>query len=147
MTGDGIDQNKRLPMQWAANGEDSPKAPVGATEQSQTDGGSVAVQEKNPNSLLIGTKKVLRLKAKYPEIASSRITNVEEDNTDLSVINYGNTLTIINNFSSNQTQTIQLPKGVVGMKLADQLVVTSGQVILKDGKLTLPAYSTAILRK
>lgn len=92
-------------------------------------------------------KKVLRLKAKYPEIASSRITNVEEDNTDLSVINYGNTLTIINNFSSNQTQTIQLPKGVVGMKLADQLVVTSGQVILKDGKLTLPAYSTAILRK
>ncbi len=147
MTGDGIDQNKRLPMQWAANGEDSPKAPVGATEQSQTDGGSVAVQEKNPNSLLNWYKKVLRLKAKYPEIASSRITNVEEDNTDLSVINYGNTLTIINNFSSNQSQTIQLPKGVVGMKLADQLVVTSGQVILKDGKLTLPAYSTAILRK
>lgn len=60
LTGSGIDQNKRLPMPWSADGADSPKANVavpGATETATTDGGSVAQQETNPNSLLNWYKK------------------------------------------------------------------------------------------
>lgn len=60
LTGSGIDQNKRLPMPWNAAGTDSPKADIsvpGATEIATTDGGSVAQQEANPNSLLNWYKK------------------------------------------------------------------------------------------
>ncbi|WP_228385998.1 MULTISPECIES: alpha-amylase family glycosyl hydrolase [unclassified Lactococcus] len=147
MTGNGIDQNKRLPMQWNTTGQDSPAAPVGSTETVSTDGGSVATQESNPQSLLNWYKKILRLKAKYPQIASSRISAVDESNTDLSVVNYGKDLTIINNFSSNQTATFKIPKGTVGKKLADSLVVSGAKVSLSNDELVMPAYSTVILKK
>lgn len=61
LTGSGIDQNKRLPMPWSADGADSPKANVavpGATETATTDGGSVAQQETNRIRYSIGTKNL-----------------------------------------------------------------------------------------
>ena len=147
MNGDGIDQNKRLPMQWTQNQTDSPKAPAGSTESVSTDGGSVASQQANPQSLLAWYKKVLRVKALYPSLARERIKAVEVKNSSLSVINYGKDLTVVNNFSSTQTQTIKLPKSVNGHHLASSLVISSGAVKWADGKLVLPAYSTAILKK
>ncbi|MDU1525888.1 MAG: alpha-amylase family glycosyl hydrolase, partial [Lactococcus lactis] len=150
LTGSDIDQNKRLPMQWSADGANSPKANVavpGATETATTDGGSVAQQETNPNSLLNWYKKILRIKAKYPEIATARLKNISVSKESLSVINYGKDLTIINNFSDTENVTMKLPKGVVGKKITDQLSVSSSQAKLTDGKLTIPAYSTVILKK
>lgn len=146
MTGNGIDQKKRLPMQWNTTGQDSPAALVGSTETVSTDGGPVATQESNPQSLLNWYKKILRLKAKYPQIASSRISAVDESNSDLSVVNYGKDLTIINNFSSNQKATFKIPKGTVGKKLADNLVVSGAKVSLSNDELVMPAYSTVILK-
>ncbi|WP_422120103.1 hypothetical protein [Lactococcus cremoris] len=150
LTGSDIDQNKRLPMQWSADGANSPKANVavpGATETATTDGGSVAQQETNPSSLLNWYKKILRIKAKYPEIATARLKNISVSKESLSVINYGKDLTIINNFSDTENVTMKLPKGVVGKKITDQLSVSSSQAKLTDGKLTIPAYSTVILKK
>lgn len=150
LTGSGIDQNKRLPMPWNAAGTDSPKADIsvpGATEIATTDGGSVAQQEANPNSLINWYKKILRVKAKYPEIATDRLKNISVSEESLSVINYGKDLTIINNFSDTENVTMKLPKSVVGTKITDQLSVSSSQAKLTDGKLTIPAYSTVILKK
>lgn len=144
------DQNKRLPMPWSADGADSPKANVavpGATETATTDGGSVAQQETNPNSLLNWYKKILRVKAKYPEIATARLKNISVSKDSLSVINYGKDLTIVNNFSDKEGMTVKLPKGVVGKKITDQLSGGGVQATLTDGKLTIPAYSTVILKK
>ena len=151
MAGSGVDQNKRLPMQWTADGKDSPKASVsvpGATDKVTTLGGSVAQQEANPNSLLSWYKKILRVKAKYPQIAQSRkLKAVDTADDNLSVINYGKQLTIVNNFSDKAATTIQLPEVVVGTKLADGLYVKGGAAKLDGQTLTIPAYSTVILTK
>ncbi|MFC4652071.1 alpha-amylase family glycosyl hydrolase [Lactococcus nasutitermitis] len=150
MSGGGIDQNKRLPMQWTANGQDSPKTSIcvpGATETATTLGGSVAQQESAPNSLLNWYKKVLRVKAKYPEIASSRVKAVATSKDNLSVMNYGKSLTVVNNFSSTATTTVKLPKAVVGKVMADGLYIDGGQATVVDGKLKMPPYSTVILKK
>lgn len=150
LSGNGIDQDKRLPMPWSPEGKDSPKASVsvpGADMTATTLGGSVAQQEQNPASLLNWYKKILRLKAKYPEIAADRIKNISVSNENLSVINYGQDLTIINNFSSTENTSIKLPKTVVGKILADTLLIKGGTAELSGNTLTIPAYSTVILTK
>lgn len=150
MSGSGVDQNKRLPMPWAANGKDVTKASVsvpGSDMTATTLGGSVAQQEANPDSLLNWYKKILRLKAKYPEIAADRIKSVSVSNDSLSVINYGQDLTIVNNFSDTDSVTVKLPKAFIGNKLSDGLYIKGGAAKLTDDKLTIPAYSTVILTK
>ena len=148
--GSGIDQNKRLPMPWTADGKGDAKASVSvpsATDKITTLGGSVAQQEANPNSLLSWYKKILRVKAKYPAIASSRIKSVDTSKDNLSVMNYGKALTIVNNFSETGSTTVKLPKAVVGKTLADGLYVKGGAAKLDGRKLTIPAYGTVILTK
>ncbi|WP_438802478.1 hypothetical protein [Lactococcus cremoris] len=89
----------------------------------------------------------MRVKAKYPEIATARLKNISVSKDSLSVINYGKDLTIVNNFSDKESMTVKLPKGVVGKKITDQLSGGGVQATLTDGKLTIPAYSTVILKK
>jgi alpha-amylase len=147
MTGSGVDQNKRLPMVWSADGKDSPQPFEGATQAAKTDGGSVEEQEANPDSLLNWYKKVLRTKAKYPQIASSTVTAVKTDNDALAVLNYGKDLTIVTNYSWDDAQTLVMPKDAVGTKIGDTLSVSGGTATLTDGQLSIPAQTTVILTK
>lgn len=150
LTGSGLDQNKRLPMPWDAAGTDMTKADVAvpaATEVATTDGGNVAQQEANPNSLLNWYKKILRIKAKYPEIAKARVKQISVSKTNLSVLNYGKDLTLINNFSATEETHVSLPKAVVGREIADVISVSGKTAQITDGKLVIPPYSTVILKK
>jgi alpha-amylase len=146
MTGTGVDQNKRLPMVWSSDGKDSPRPPAGATQTAQTDGGSVAQQEKNPDSLLNWYKKVLRVKAKYPAISSSHVTAVDTKHSNLSVLNCGQDLTIITNYSPKETTTLDLPNSA-STKIADTLSIHDATASFQDGKLSIPPYTTVILAK
>lgn len=149
MGGSGIDQNKRLPMPWSADGKASPKAAVsvpGSDESVTTLGGSVAQQETNPNSLLNWYKKVLRVKAKYPEIARDSIKAIAVHSDSLSVLNYGSDMTIVNNFSDEKAITVTLPKAVNGRQIRSCLEIKGGTAKVVGDKLTLPPYSTVILK-
>jgi alpha-amylase len=148
LSGQGIDQNKRLPMPWSPDGKGTTLANVavpGATMSATTLGGTVEEQEKDPNSLLNWYKKVLRLKAKYPDIATSRVKEVTLDNGSLSALNYGKKYTIISNFDSKKSAKVKLTSKMK-TKLAESLSTTGKKVQLKGKTLTLPPYSTVILK-
>lgn len=148
LSGSGIDQNKRLPIPWTADGKGSAIASVsvpGATMVATTLGGSAEEQEADPNSLLNWYKKILRIKAKYPDIASSRITEIDMTNSSLSALNYGNKYTVISNFDSQNSAKVTLTSAMK-KNLAESLSVTGEKVTLTGKSLTLPAYSTVILK-
>ncbi|MDR2976335.1 MAG: alpha-amylase [Streptococcaceae bacterium] len=147
ISGSGIDQNKRLPLPWGINNPANTKESVavpGATESVTTIGGTVEEQEANPNSLLNWYKKVLRIKLRYPEIAQSRISKVDVDNSSISALNYGKKYTIISNFDSKASISLKLTSQMK-QKIAERLSVTGAYITLDEKKLTLPPYSTVIL--
>jgi alpha-amylase len=153
MTGAEHRQNNRLPMLWSADGKDSPQPFEGSTETAETDGGSVEEQEQNPDSLLNWYKKVLRTKAKYPQIASGTVTAVQTDDTSLAVLNYdsgtsdGSGLTIATNYSASDAATLRLSDSIVGTALADVLSVHGDPARPVDGQLSIPPQTTVILTR
>ncbi|GAB2024250.1 alpha-amylase family glycosyl hydrolase [Lactovum odontotermitis] len=148
LSGSGPDQNKRLPMPWSKDNTGSAQASVsvpGATETAATLGGSVEEQEADPNSLLNWYKKVLRIKLKYPALAQSRISEVNVDNSSLSVLNYADKYTIISNFDSRESADLKLTSKMK-QNLAETLSATGAEIKLTGKILTLPPYSTVILK-
>jgi alpha-amylase len=148
MTGTGIDENKRLPMQWDAKGTDSPKAPEAATETAATEGGSVAEQLKNKNSLLNHYRQVLKIKSKYPEIASSKLKGYDVEDDHLSVTQYGDDLLIIHNMSDKDSANVQLPDELNDFGMKETLnAYPDADVTYEDGTLKMSPYTTMVLTR
>lgn len=154
MKGSGKDENKRAPMQWT---DDSDAAGMcDGPEDMDTikmKYGSLEDQQEDPLSIYNFYKQVIKLRNIYPAIARGTVT-FEKDlsNEDICAITktYNDEkIMILFNISDKEKKV-----DVSGVKISDKAgqeiggMLTSGEeaVTLKDGELTLPAYSVAILK-
>lgn len=132
--------------------------------------GGVEQQLKDNNSLLNFYRRVITIKNQNPEIARGKITGVEKfDDKQIGAyyVEYkGSKLMIVQNFSADSTKQIEITdKMMKNPEIRADLVASSPidkdgkftstsdenalylYITLKDGKLTLPAHSVAILKQ
>ena len=154
MTAPSTDSDKwyRLPMVFDSekpqdilvDGAAAPEAPkAGGVKQQLTD----------ENSLLNHYRRLITVKLQNPEIARGRIT-AQQDFGDAQIGAYfiekdGAKLLVIHNFSPDTEKTLTITDDIMknAAVRADLLPsATENHLSVKDGKLTLPAYSSVILK-
>lgn len=146
------DEYKREPMIW-----DKKKLPEitvnGKTsaESSQAPYGGVKQQEKDDNSLLNYYKRVIKIKNQNPEIARGTLSDYKTKDTE--IVSYstkykGKTIYVFHNLNPKKAKTIELKDELTlrgdlyAMKTKD-----NSHVELSGRTLTLPPYSTAVLKR
>jgi alpha-amylase len=150
MNGSGADENKRLPMLWSTTDlAGIPFAPPNAT-QSVTDVAGVDVQSTDENSLLSWYHEILAIKAKNPEIARGAMSAIDTGISGIAAFSVTwneHTVYIMHNLTS-ETQLVDLALlGDKAPKITSHLIAANGsKPKITQGKLTLPAFSSTILR-
>jgi len=136
------DANRRLAMLWGDN--DTIADPEGSTyERSKQINGTVKEQSKDKNSLLNYYRSVIEIRNRYPQIARGTYEVLDLDNNNVGgfIISYNDETTyLIHNNSSNEI--------TISASYFDKLLdhIGSGDASYKDGKLSIGAYTTAILK-
>jgi glycosidase len=121
-------------------------------EDAPADGG-VKQQLENKDSLLSFYQRIIKIKNQNPEIARGTITDTvdfDDDNIGAYYTEYdGSKLLIIHNFNKTDEKELTITDDMLeNAEVRADLVTstTEEHVVLKDGKLTLPALSTVILK-
>lgn len=150
LTGIGADEDKRLPMPFDPAGKGQPKPAAGASYEAKTDGGTVAEQLEDPDSLLRWYQKILRVKSSYLVIGAGDFTIAENGNDSLSIFIYEGKqakAVVIHNFDPEAEAEWVLPEELADLQLAETLDIHGEDAELVDGRLRMPGYSTAVLVK
>lgn len=115
--------------------------------------GGVKQQLEDKNSLLNYYRRILKIKLQNPEIARGSITSLEnfgDNNIGAYYVEYdGSKLMIIHNFNKTDAKELTITDEMIkdAQVRADLVAESSDKHIeLKDGKLSLPAQSTVILK-
>lgn len=116
-------------------------------------GGGVKQQLEDKDSLLNYYRRIITIKNQNPELARGTITGMESfgsNNIGAYYVEYeGSKLMVIHNFSAKESKTLAITDDMIkNATVRADLVAESSDmhVELKDGKLTLPAQSTVILK-
>lgn len=116
-------------------------------------GGGVKQQLEDKDSLLNYYRRIIKIKNQNPELARGTITGMESfgsNNIGAYYVEYeGSKLMVIHNFSAKESKTLAITDDMIkNATVRADLVAESSDmhVELKDGKLTLPAQSTVILK-
>lgn len=116
-------------------------------------GGGVKQQLEVKDSLLNYYRRIIKIKNQNPELARGTITGMESfgsNNIGAYYVEYeGSKLMVIHNFSAKESKTLAITDDMIkNATVRADLVAESSDmhVELKDGKLTLPAQSTVILK-
>ncbi|MEW9699675.1 alpha-amylase family glycosyl hydrolase [Paenibacillus sp. SI8] len=148
MKGRGQDENKREPMLWYKSGKGE-----GQTnwEPALSNGGSsqpsVEAQLQDPESIYSHYKKLIDLRKREPALRDGDIRSFEVSNPSISAfvrMTVKEKVLVVHNLSGKEQ--------MVEMKMSQsdhfQTVAfsTKERVKLEDGKLTIPPYSTVILK-
>lgn len=143
------DENVRNSLIWDENDPSNTEQITGTTN-AEYKFGDVQENLEDENSILKYYKKTNYLRNKFPEIARGEPSLVEVDK-DIGklIINktyQNNTITIVFNFSSTNTFTIDIGE-LNCSKVVGQLVVDNSKYIgeLKNKNIIIPAYGIAIL--
>lgn len=115
--------------------------------------GGVKQQLEDKDSLLNYYRRIIKIKNQNPELARGTMTGLQSfgsTNIGAFYTEYeGSKLLVIHNFSSSDEQTLEITDDMIknAVVRADLVAESSDKhVELKDGKLTLPAHSTVILK-
>lgn len=154
MKGSGKDENKRAPMYWGTDAGGTCNGPA-AMDQIKMKYGSLAEQKEDGNSIYHFVKETIKLRNAFPEIAAGDVF-FEETYSDADIcivrkILNEQELLIIYNISAND-KVLDLSgmmlndKPLQESRLAGMLLTDSIPVSLENTKLTIPAYSIALLQ-
>ena len=154
MTAPGTDSDKyyRLPMVFDS---DNPQGITvdGASAVDAPTGGGVKQQLPDKNSLLNHYRRLITVKLQNPEIARGRMTKQENFGDTMIGAYYiekdDSKLLVIHNFSPDTEKTVEITDDMLknAAVCADLLPsADANHLSIKDGKLTLPAYSSVILK-
>lgn len=154
MTAPDSDSDKwyRLPMVFdSENLQDITVDGASATEAPEN--GGAKQQLKDKNSLLNHYRRLITVKLQNPEIARGKITsqqNFDDSEVGAYFIESDSTkLLVIHNFSSDSEKQLEISDKILknATVCADLLSSADAEHIeLKDGKITLPAYSSVVLK-
>ena len=155
MKGSGRDENKRAPMQWTKdrNAEGMCKGPKDM-EEFEMIYSTLEEQSDDENSIYNYFKNAIKLRHSYPVIARGKTglyEGFENGNPDsVSVFtrimpddSYEPVLVIINTSENDLSQKL----GNDYNKLGNYLVTGENEVTIKDGMITIPSFSIAILTR
>jgi glycosidase len=109
MKGEGIDENKRGPMDWV-KGDETCKGPEAMNTDTSSAFGSVEEQKSDENSILNFYKEMLSIRNKYETIAKGKAQAMAVEDSAICAyeLTYNNqTLFIIHNFA-DEDKTIEL---------------------------------------
>ena len=152
MGGTGRDENKRAPVIWSSTDTSKNCNGPAAMEANMVEYKFPSVEEqvKDPESIFNFTRKTIRLRNKYPEIARGEMTVLDTDNTNVltmkKVYNDSQIIIVIN--TKNTEQKVTISKSDNGFSsLRETVAAASTQTAsLEDDTLTMPAFSIAILK-
>lgn len=119
----------------------------------EPDNGGVKQQLADKDSLLNYYRRIIKIKNQNPEIARGEITGTQDfDNRNICAFytEYdGSKLMIIHNFNAKESVDLTITDDMIkNAEVRADLVAESSDkhIELKDGKITLPAQSTVILK-
>ena len=153
MKSGGIDEEKRMPMPWGGSyGKDGVCYPPTGAGSVDLPLGTYADQKDDPYSVYNFVKQVIKIRNANPEIARGETTNVAElSDKNISALKktYNDSaLYIIYNLGSEE-QVLELNEKAPDLKISEKcgsLQTGDAPVTYKNGTLTLPPYSAAILK-
>ena len=152
MTGSGKDENKRAPMYWSADAsaEGMTRGPLDMEPQ-ENQFACAEEQMKAEDSIYSFYKDTILLRNQNPEIARGPVARLEEvEDQDIAAISKtydGKTIYLLYNISETDEKQVTMSAEQYGeLDIAGYLSVDGGAVTMKDGVVTMPSYSVAVLR-
>lgn len=150
MTGSGKDENKRAPMFWSAD-PSAKGMTVGPQDMEPQENRFPCAEEqmKDKDSIWSFYKDLILLRSQNPEIARGTVARLEEvEDEDIAAVSKtwdGQTIYLLYNVSeTDEKQVVMSQYGK--LELAGYVSADGGEVTMKDGAVTLPSYSVAVLR-
>ena len=150
MTGSGKDENKRAPMYWSADpGAKGMTAGPLDMEPQENRFPSAEEQRKDKDSIYSFYKDTILLRNQNPEIARGAVARLEEiEDPDIAAVSKtyeGQVIYLLYNLSETEEKQVDLG-GYGALELMGYLSADGAAVTAEDGKVTLPAYSVAVLK-
>ena len=150
MTGSGKDENKRAPMYWSSDpaAKGMTRGPLDMEPQ-ENQFPCAEEQMKAEDSIYSFYKDTILLRNQNPEIARGTVARLEEvEDLDIAAISKtweGTSIYLLYNLSETEEKQVEMG-GYGELELAGYLSVDGGEAAVKDGVVTLPSYSVAVLR-
>lgn len=152
MTGSGKDENKRAPMYWSSDsGAEGMTAGPADMEPQENQFPCGEEQFKDDSSIYRFYKDTILLRNQNPEIARGTVERLTEiTDGDVAAISKTwnkTTIYMLYNLSETEEKQVELSPEQYGYtELAGYLSVDGLEVVLKDGVVSMPPYSVAVLR-
>ncbi|WP_181305483.1 alpha-amylase family glycosyl hydrolase [Rufibacter sp. XAAS-G3-1] len=147
MTGKKPDEQIREPFLWDSKAKDKNRTtwlkPVYTTEATVA---PLAAQQKDKNSIYTHYKTMISLRNQSKALTYGKLEPVAFENKAVSAftrVHEDESLLVLHNLSGTDI-TVRLPENLNGY---DKLFFKTKQAKLNKASLTLPAYSTAVLKK
>lgn len=152
------DASYRTAMIW--DNENLPNIYVnGVAEVEENELGGVKQQLEDPNSLLNAYRRIIKLRNQNPQIARGDITKtldsndpylggyyIEHEGETVLVIHYGGDETLEYEITDDILKGAEFRGGCVATSVEDEAYATEETVQFKNGVLTMPPFSTAVLK-
>lgn len=151
--GSESDPDKRTSMVWSViDSTGRTEDPSGLKEEHIDPAEGVKEQLENEDSLLSFYQRIIKIKNQNPEIARGTVTDISATvSSDKAIGAYtveyeGSKVVIIHNCSKDTEITITLPEGVSEVRGTLEAADNSTGFKYDGNKVTMPAYSTIILK-
>ncbi|WP_310550393.1 alpha-amylase family glycosyl hydrolase [Paenibacillus glufosinatiresistens] len=148
MRGQKPDEGIREPMQWYPSGSGQGQTTWEQAANNPAGGASVESENQKADSLLSHYRKLIALRESTPALRDGAVKEYSPGHPGVMAyerIAADGRALVVHNLTGS-SQTVKLEKTADGVLYASVLGDTSGQASLKDGSLSLPAYTTVVLQ-
>ena len=135
--GSGVDENKRLPMEWGTEAEEYIPDRYPGADYHDFEIDSVAEQLADEDSLLAHYQRAIQIKNRYPELVEGELSLVDVGEEAIYALAHDDLLVLHN--LSDEELTIEIEGEII-----EQLNSATEQ---KGSSLTLSPYSSFLIRQ
>lgn len=136
LLGSGVDENKRLPMQWGSKEAEHIPNRFANADYKEFEISNVDEQMKDSDSLWNHYKKIIRLRTKYPELSSMDVKVSTDDEASLLIFDYKD-IKVMHNLSREE-KTISFDGEILDS--------VHGNYKYKNNQLDISAFETIIYK-
>ncbi len=152
MLGSGCDENLRQPFVWSVKDKKGICTPVAGSSNEETYEKGLDEHLKDNNSLVNYYKQIIRIKNLNPEIARGSVTAIDTGENFVCAYQSeynGKKVYVIHNLANKEnTKNVTLEHNLFGnSEVEAYLSVKNENYKIENGKITLPSYSTIILKE